>query len=181
MRVHLSWTQRLNCSNPSSTWLHGGDRKRGFYSNVTLLVFDTWNQMWNSWNQTMQPVCLHPPPPPDSPASLSCDSNNLNNGWRRKNFFSFPPAPSPLSLLTLHKDTQRAGNSASVLIWCEIKSTLERRRSLPGNSTLVQAHLTIPPSMRQHHFHLCAQGYLSRRQAFLEYDDDVYVIVIKRF
>lgn len=48
----------------------------------------------------------------------------------------------------------------------KLKSTLERRRLLPGNSTLVKAHLTIAPSMRQHLVHLCVQGYFHVSKLF---------------
>lgn len=79
--------------------------------------------------------------------------------------FSFHPPPHhPLCLR--YTRTHRAENSAAVLMWCEIKSTLERRRLLLGNSTLVLLHLTIPPSSLQHHLHLSVQGYFSQQQAF---------------
>lgn len=64
-----------------------------------------------------QPVCLHV-----FPLSLSCDSNSLNNGWRRKNF-SFPPAhpPTPPFTLFAYVTQGHRGLKIALLSSCDVK------------------------------------------------------------
>lgn len=95
------------------------------------------------------------------------------------------PRPSTASPFTLFACvTQGQGELEIALLPSydvKLKSTLERRRLLPGNSTLVKGpsdnpsvHAATPrPSVRAR--------VLFTTASFLEYDDDVYVIVIKRF
>lgn len=78
----------------------------------------------------------------------------------------FPSHPPPFTLFAYVTQGHRAENSAAALIWCEIKSTLEQRCLLLGNSTLVILHPTIPPSSLQHHLHLFVQGYFSLHPSF---------------
>lgn len=96
--------------------------------------------------------------------SFSCDSNTLNNGWRREKF-SF--SPTPLILFAYVTQGHR-GLKIALLSSCDVKLKAHWSGDTCcwGISILVLLHLTILPSSLQHRIHLSVQGYFSLRQAF---------------
>lgn len=93
-----------------------------------------------------------------------CDSNILNNGWRREKF-SF--SPTPLILFAYVTQGHR-GLKIALLSSCDVKLKAHWSGDTCcwGISILVLLHLTILPSSLQHCIHLSVQGYFSLRQAF---------------